>query len=48
MKKCEQLWTKVRDFIRSKTDNSDDYSDKYMKIKFNLDDDFPLNKTLEL
>ena len=33
-----------RDFNRSKTSNSD----KYMKIKFNSDDDLPLKNSLEL
>ena len=28
--------------------NSDNYDEKYMKIKFNSDDDLPLQKTLEL
>ena len=30
------------------TKNSDDYDEKHMKIKFNSDDDLPLNKTLEI
>ena len=29
------------------TKNSDDYDKKYMKIKFNSDDELPLNKTIE-
>ena len=29
------------------TKNSDDYDEKYMKIKFNSDDELPLNKTTE-
>ena len=40
--------SKIRDLIRSKTDNSDDYDEKYIKTKFNFDDDLPVNKTLEL
>ena len=48
MKKYEELWSKIRDLIRSKTKNSDDYDEKYMKIRFNLDDDLPLNKMLEI
>ena len=48
MKKYEELLSKIRDLIRSKTDNSDDYDEKYMKIKFHSDDDLPANKTLEL
>ena len=31
-----------------KANNSDDYDEKYMKIKFNLNDNLPLNKMLEL
>ena len=27
---------------------SDDYDEKYMKIKFNSDDELPLNKTIEI
>ena len=37
--KYEELWTKVRYPIRSKTNNSDDYGEKYMKIKFNSEND---------
>ena len=40
LKKYEKLWSKIRDLIRS-TKNSDDDDDdeKYMKIKFNSDDE---------
>ena len=48
IKKPEELWTKIRDLIRSITKNSDDYDEKYMKIKFNLDYQLPLNKTIEI
>ena len=44
-KKYEELWIKIRDLIRS-TKDSDDYDEKYMKIKFNSDDELPLNKTI--
>ena len=40
--------SKIRDLIRSKTNNSDGYDEKYIKTKFNFDDDLPVNKTLEL
>ena len=30
------------------TNNSDEYDEKYIKIKFNWDDNLPLNKMLEL
>ena len=29
------------------TKHSDDYDEQYMKIKFNSDDELPLNKTIE-
>ena len=41
------MWRKIRYLIRSITKNSDDYDDKYMKIKFNSDYQLPLNKTIE-
>ena len=34
--------------IRSITKNSDDSNEKYMKIKFNSDDELPLKKTVEI
>ena len=46
--KHEELWSKIRDLIRSITKNSDDYDEKYRKIKFNSDDKFPLNKTIKI
>ena len=30
MEKYEELWTKINDLVRSKTDNSDDYDEKYI------------------
>ena len=48
MKKFEELLSKIRDLIWSITKNSDDYDEKYMKIKFNSNDDLPLNKALEM
>ena len=47
-KKYEELWIKIKDLIRSITKNSDDYDEKYMKIKFNSDDKLPLNKTVQI
>ena len=37
----------IRDLTKSITRNSDDYNEKYMKIKFNSHDKSPLNKTIE-
>ena len=48
IKKYEELWIKIRKLIRSITKNLDDYNEKYMKIKFNSDDELPLNKTIEI
>ena len=42
LKKYEELWNKMRDIIRSKTNNSDDYYEKYMKIEFSSNDNWPL------
>ena len=47
-KKYEELWSKIRDLIRLITKSSDDYDEKYMKIKFNSDDKLPLNKTIKI
>ena len=44
----EELWGKIRDLIRSVTKDSDDYDEKYLKIKVNLDDKLPLYKTIEI
>ena len=48
IEKYEELWSKIRDLIRLMTRNSDDYDEKYMKIKFNSDDELTLNKTIEI
>ena len=47
-KKYAELWSKIRDLIRSIIKNSDDCDEKYMKIKFNSDEDLPLNKMIEI
>ena len=48
IKKYEELWIKIKDLMRSITKKSDDYDQKYMKIKFNSDDELPLNKTIKI
>ena len=35
LKKYEEIWSKSRDLTRSIANNSDDYDQKCMKIKFN-------------
>ena len=49
IKKYKELRINIRDLIRSITKNSDDYDydEKYIKIKFDSDDELPLNKTIE-
>ena len=34
IQKYEEMWSKIRDLIRSITKNSDTYDEKYMKINF--------------
>ena len=48
LKTYEEHWNKVRDAIRSITNNSDNYDKKHMKIKFNSDNDLSPKKTLKL
>ena len=48
LKKYEELWSKIRDLIRSITKNSANCDEKYMKIKINSDNKLPLNKTLKI
>ena len=47
-KKYEDLWFKIRNLIRLITKISDDFDEKYMKIKFNSDDELPLNIMIEV
>ena len=47
-KKYEELWSKIRHLTSSITKISDDYDKKHMNIKFNLDDELPLNKAIEI
>ena len=48
IKEYEELWSKIRDLIKSVTKNSDNYDEKYMKVKYNSDDKLNLNKTIEI
>ena len=43
--KYKELWNKIKELIRSITNNLDTYDEKYMKIKFNSDDDSCFKKT---
>ena len=48
IEKYEELWSKIRDLIRSIIKNADDYDKKYLKTKFNSDDKLLLNKTIKI
>ena len=48
IKKYKELWIKIRDLFRSVTKISNDYDKKYIKIKFNSDDELSLNRTIEV
>ena len=48
IKKFEEIWIKIRNLIRSITENSHDYDKKCMKIKSDSDDELLLNKTVEI
>ena len=46
--KYEELLSEIRYLVRSITNISDNYDEKYMKIKLNSDDDLALKKRLKL
>ena len=48
IKKYKELWINIKYLIRSITKKSDDYDDKYLKIKLCSDDELPLNNTIEI
>ena len=39
---------KIRYLIEAITKNGDNYDEKHMKIKFSLDEELPLNKTIKI
>ena len=47
LKKYAELWDKFKDLIRSVTNATGDYAEKYINIKFNSDNNLPLNKILD-
>ena len=47
LKKYIDVFNKIRNKIKEVCSNECDYEKNYMKIKFNLDDNFPLNKPLK-
>ena len=47
LKKYNDVWNGVRDKIKEVSSNECDYEKDYIKIKFNSDDNLPLNKPLK-
>ena len=47
LKKYNYVWNGIRDKIKEISSDECDYEKDYMKIKFNSDDDLPLNKPLK-
>ena len=44
--KFTERWDKIKNLIKKIDDKPGDYNKKYMQIKFNSDDNLPLNKIL--
>ena len=47
LKKHSDVWSEIRNKIEAINSGECDYKKDYMKIKFNSDDDLPLNKPLK-
>ena len=47
LKKYNDVFSGIRNKIKKISGNECDYEKDYMKIKFNSDDDLPLNKSLK-
>ena len=46
--KYTELWDKIKNLIEKVNDKPSDCDEKYVKIKFNSDDNLPLNKILKI
>ena len=47
LKKYNDVWNGIKNKIKEVSSGECDYEKDYMKIKFNSDDDLPLNKPLK-
>ena len=48
LKKYNEVWHGIKSKIKTRNDNKENaYGKDYIKIKFNSDDDLPLNKPLK-
>ena len=45
--KYKGIWSKIKYLIELKNNNSDEYGEKYIKIRFNSDNDLLLRKILK-
>ena len=48
MIKYTELWDRIKSLIKKVNNKPGEYRKDFMKIKFNSDDNAPLNKTLKL
>ena len=48
IKKYNDVWNGIKNKIEEVTNGKCDYDKDYIKIKFNSDDDLPLNKPLKI
>ena len=48
LKTYEKLWNRMKNIIRSTSNNSSNYDAIHMNIRFDLDDDFPLKKDTKI
>ena len=48
LKKYNDVWNGIKNKIEEVTSGKCDYDKDYIKIKFNSDDDLPLNKPLKI
>ena len=47
LKKYKDVWSEIKNKIKAINSDECDYEKDYIKIKFNSDDDLPLNKPLK-
>ena len=47
LKNCSDVWNGIKNKIKEVGDSECDYEKDYMKIKFNSDDNLPVNKPLK-
>ena len=47
LRKCNDVWDGIKNKMKEVSSGPCDYGKDYMKIKFNSDDNLPLNKSLK-